>query len=426
MTVVASGNTTVGFIRRLVRELTASPGEQQLSTQYLDETLNNVYGNDFPYAIKLDQMRSVYEFYTQPYIDRYPLDVNYNQGVRGPMYVDGVLGYFGKDRQEYFAMWPKWPSLFNQFGSNSLQGGITLVSQANPALVTSANHGLTTGQTVYIYNITGMIELNNASHTVTVVNTDQFSLGVDSSLYSAYVSGGTWNLTPVTFGFTIPGPIISKEVVIGGSDVNGNPITISDDGKGNLQLITSNPVVSIPPQTTNPSLPGMYNVNTQNPGLNNVVNVGAVNYVTGVVAFTNPLPLLPGTTLTVRASQYQPGRPYSLLFWNNEFTIRPIPKHVHKVTIETYLTPVQFMESTDNPILNQWAFYLGYLTAAEILRRRQDLAGLAAVMEGVKRQEALVLERQGTEEINQRNATIFSSSTPGQGNQYGSQGWGGY
>jgi hypothetical protein len=36
-------------------------------------------------------------------------------------------------------------------------------------------------------------------------------------------------------------------------------------------------------------------------------------------------------------------------------------------------------------------------------------------MEGFKRQEALALERQGTEEINQRNATIFSSTTPNQG-----------
>jgi hypothetical protein len=52
------------------------------------------------------------------------------------------------------------------------------------------------------------------------------------------------------------------------------------------------------------------------------------------------------------------------------------------------------------------------------------MAGVANLMEGFKRQEALVLERQGTEEINSRNATIFASSQ-GNGNGYPNQ-WGGY
>ena len=38
------------------------------------------------------------------------------------------------------------------------------------------------------------------------------------------------------------------------------------------------------------------------------------------------------------------------------------------------------------------------------------MEGLANVMEGFKRQEALVLERQGTEEINSRNNTIYSGT----------------
>ncbi len=83
------------------------------------------------------------------------------------------------------------------------------------------------------------------------------------------------------------------------------------------------------------------------------------------------------------------------------------------------------MLTTDDPILSQWSQYLSYGTAIEILRRRQDMAGVANLMEGFKRQEGLVLERQGTEEINSRNRTVFSGSTPSQGwNQ--SWTWGGY
>jgi len=411
MSAVAPANSTVAFIRTTIRELCGAPGESQLTTAYIDQTLNNFYTTDFPYAIKLDQMRSVYTFYTQPNIDRYPLDVNYNQGVRTPMYVDGIQGNFFKDRSEFYAIWPRFPTKF-QRGQSSLTAGISSITQAILAVVTSAAHGLSTGNTVYITGVEGMTELNGNSYSVTVINANTYSIAVDSTAFTAYVSGGTWYLTPILFSFMLPGPLLSKEVVIGGVDIEGVSFAIADNGEGDLQLQSPNAVVSVPLQTTNPAVPGMYNRNTRNPGLINVTNVGTVDYVTGQMAFTNPLPLQVGTQLTIFATQYQPGRPLSMLFWNNEFTLRPVPKLIHKVEIETYLTPVQFMLSTDNPILNQWAQYLAYGVSAEILRRRQDMAGLANVMEGFRRQEALVLERQATEEIGQRNSTLFSGSTP--------------
>lgn len=428
MSVVAQANNTYQNIELIVRELTASPSQQALSSTYIQQLLNQLYNSDFPYAIKLDQMRSVYTFFTQPYIDRYPLDVNYNQGVRAPFYVEGIQGYFSKDRDEFYRTWPRCPTLFNM-GASSASGSITAVTQANPAVVTAPNHGLSTGNTVYISNIGGMTQLNGNSYMVTVVDANDFTINVNSTGFSAYTTGGTWTLTPVAFNFTIPAPFLSKEVTVGGVDINNNPISINDDGYGNLYLQTPNPVVSVPLYgsvypTTSPQagmpVPGMYNRNLYNPGLNKQTLVGSVNYQTGAFAFTNPLPLLPGTTLTIWVSQYQTGRPYSLLFWNNEFTIRPVPKLIHKCEIEVYLTPVQFMLTTDSPILNQWVQYLGYLTAREILRRRQDLEGVANLEEGFKRQEGLVLERQATEEINQRNRTIFSGS----GNMMnGNNGW---
>ena len=287
-------------------------------------------------------MRSVYTFYTRPNIDRYPLDVNYNQGVRAPMYVEGVQGNFFKDRNEFYNMWPRWPTKFQQ-----AVGSIT-----------------------------------------------------------------------TAFTFTIPGPFLSKEVVVGCTDSSGNAVSIADDGNGNLQLQVPNSVVSVPLQTLNPVVPGMYNVNTRNPGLIQVTNIGTVDYVTGVFTINFTLAGITavlGQLMTVFVSQYTTGRPFSLMFWNNEFTVRPVPSEIHKIEIETYLTPVQFLQTTDNPIVNQWWKYLAYLAAAEILRDRQDMDGVAALMEGLQRQESLVLERQGTDEIGQRNATVFASSVQSQG-----------
>src|SRR5258708_1517194 len=112
---IAPPDSTINAIRLKIRRLIASPSEQQITTDTIDQAINIFYQNDFAYAIKLDQMRSVYTFYTSPYQSQYPLNVNFNQGIRAPIYVDGIQGYFFKDRSEFFKMWPRWPTLSKPF-----------------------------------------------------------------------------------------------------------------------------------------------------------------------------------------------------------------------------------------------------------------------------------------------------------------------
>lgn len=68
---------------------------------------------------------------------------------------------------------------------------ITAITQANPAQVTIAGHGYSNGDQVYIADAGGMDELNNGWFTVTVVDVDNFTIGVDSTGYTAYSTGGT-------------------------------------------------------------------------------------------------------------------------------------------------------------------------------------------------------------------------------------------
>ncbi len=351
MSSVSPGDSTVAFIRLKVRRLTASSSESVIPTALIDQYINNVILNDLPYSIKLDQQRSVYTFFTQPYIDRYPLDVNYNQGVRAPVYVEGIQGSFFKDRQQFYNLWPRFPTKFQPISGDG---------------------------------------------------------------------------SKTDFTFTIPGPFLSREVVLGGVDVNGNAISVNDDGFGNLRLQVPNPVVSKPleynPPISNPAVPGMKNLNTGNPGLDNVNTqtldpslaaydgIGNVDYVTGVFNINFPVAPASGQNMNLWVSQYVTGRPYCLLFWNNEFTIRPVPKIIHKVEVETYLTPVQFLMTSDTPILSQWAQYVAYLAAQEILRDRQDMAGVQALEEGKIRQEELVLQRQSVEDIFTPNVQLWTST----------------
>jgi len=93
-------------------------------------------------------------------------------------------------------------------GAPVYQGVITGITAANPCVVTDATHGLTTGQIIRITDLgsdmpvaRGMDQLNNKRFKVVVINVNSFSLqdpisgaDIDSTLYTAYVTGGRWTL----------------------------------------------------------------------------------------------------------------------------------------------------------------------------------------------------------------------------------------
>lgn len=68
---------------------------------------------------------------------------------------------------------------------------ITDITQANPGEVTTdLNHGYETGDEVTIEDVVGMTAVNGVTFTVTVIDEKTFTLGVNTSGYGAYVSGG--------------------------------------------------------------------------------------------------------------------------------------------------------------------------------------------------------------------------------------------
>ena len=72
---------------------------------------------------------------------------------------------------------------------------VTAATNANPCQVTITGHGFTNGDKVVFHNIGGMTQLNftngSTGYTVTVVDTNNITIGVDSTAYGTYTSGGT-------------------------------------------------------------------------------------------------------------------------------------------------------------------------------------------------------------------------------------------
>lgn len=382
---VEQADSTYTAIEKKVRRLTASASDSALPSAEIQQAVNTFYNQDFPYAIKIDQQRAVYKFFTIPNVDRYPVDVNNYMGFRSPVYFEGIQGNFFKNRDQLYNLYPRYPTKFQPVGGD--------------------------GERVHF----------------------PFSLFNNSSSPFPQPNGG----------------ILSTQVVIGGIDVDGKPIRIVDDGggvadttgiasnttSGRLLFIKTNQVgdnvyldgsnaqhPAIPPTSPIGQPVPPFNQSTPYPPSPLTQQYcGTVNYVTTEIDVTFPVAPAAGTMINVWAATYQPGRPYNLLFWNNEFTIRPVPDNVYMVEVEAFQTPVQFMLTTNHPVLNQWWQYIAYGAACEIMRERQDNEGLANLLEGFRRQEALVLERQSIEEIGQPNITLFNSTQTGYG--YG-VGWG--
>ena len=68
---------------------------------------------------------------------------------------------------------------------------ISALTQANPGNVTATGHGFSTGDKVFLSGVAGMTQVNNLTYTVTFVDANNFTIGTNTSGFSAYSAGGT-------------------------------------------------------------------------------------------------------------------------------------------------------------------------------------------------------------------------------------------
>ena len=101
---------------------------------------------------------------------------------------------------------------------------ISAITQASPGVLTTATHGYSTGDVVYIQSIVGMTELNNLYFKVVVISSTTFSLkdmdgtAIDTTSYTAWSSGGT-----VKRAHNYPGCVTYVQQRLGLGSTKNNP-----------------------------------------------------------------------------------------------------------------------------------------------------------------------------------------------------------
>ena len=105
-------------------------------------------------------------------------------------------------------------------------GVITGATKDNPCVITDVAHDLSTGMSIDIDNVVGMTELNGNRYKVTVLTADTFSLNVDSTGFTTYVSDGDWTRVELiypedSYVVGVPAPAAAPTATL----VAGTPVT---------------------------------------------------------------------------------------------------------------------------------------------------------------------------------------------------------
>lgn len=120
---------------------------------------------------------------------------------------------------------------------------------------------------------------------------------------------------------------------------------------------------------------------------------GSLNYTTGAftVSFTNP----PAASATIYAKYqgYMGNRPQGVMFFENVFTLRPVPDQVYQIRMQGYTVPTLLTASGDTPEQQEWGPCIAYGASVEIFSDRGDEQGVQSAYQKLKRYEGVALSR---------------------------------
>ena len=198
-------------------------------------------------------------------------------------------------------------------------------------------------------------------------------------------------------GATSGAPITQNQVSITTVDSSIAPMTVQDDPQtnvlGNLVTVAILPVV-----------------------------VGTINYLTSAYDVTFPAPPGPGAVIQAQVKPYQASIPIAMLFYDTQFTFRPIPDKAYRITMDAFIRPTALLSDSDVPGLDEFWQYIAYGASKKVFEDRMDLDSVEQIMPEFKIQERLCLRRTIVQKTNQRTSTIYTNNGYGEG--WGYNFWG--
>lgn len=350
---------TLNDIITKVRKITARPSTAQISNSEIIAYINTFYVFDMPEHLRLESLRYNYEFTTTANIPVYDFPTDIYLTSMPPVYIAGYESYMTQSRQNFFRINPEL---------NFLQ------------------------QSVYTGN--GTAGPYTGQFLINLPIIPGFKQNPPGAYSSSAVAGQdvpasrlNWNVVVSSLG--TPDPISGI----------APSITLVDDGLGNLWDPSD--------LSTNPTFPNAAR--------------GSINYITGAINIFDPgtnvnhgfKSIIPtGNQINVTYIPYVASRPQSVVFFQDQFILYPIPDQAYTVSFEAYKYPIAFDGTLNvSPQLREWWQLLAYGAADKIFSDNADFENLAKFRPLLQEQMDLVQRRTIVQQTAERTSTIYTEQS---------------
>ena len=352
--------TNLQAIRNKFRRMTGRLQSTEITDAQIDEYINTFYLYDLPEHLRTIDLRVEYDFFTTPNVDTYDFPRNDYTDMHPPVYVAGYEAMLYQDRTSFYRAY------------TSLDFIQTITT----------GDGATTTFSGFLTN-TPVLRGHNQNPP------------------GAYFGSGTNPFGDPAITSTVLSTI-TPEVIFSSVDANNNPIIVGDTGiifttgasagNGTLMTLPTNPAARafIQPITTN-----------------------FVNYATGEFSVVFPTAPQAGANINAEYFSYANSQPQSVLFFQNQFVLRPIPNATYKVSCEAYRLPT-FLAAGEDPRLKEMWQLLAFGGALKCMADSGDMESYANYFPLYKEQENLILRRTLAQLTNQRSNTIYQQQTTNQ------------
>lgn len=429
------------------RKLTGSTNSFQITDSQIITYMNSFYLYDLPAKFRSLKLKDFYTFTTNVGQATYPFNSELYTTVDQPCYVDKRETKFYTDPWQFYGVNFNWQQIDTFATGNGTVGAtsgvITGITNATSAVVTSANHGLVSGISILINNVVGMTQVNGNTYTITVLTVNTFSLNVNSTAFGIYSSGGNW-FTSAYNGFTIAKPLIPSvnndpgDLVTNpannlktGSNLNfpmgriqnllisantfdtstgiGNTQNVTDDGQGNLIQIFQTNTLTGQQQTQEYGWTYYRQYASATP---NSAGGAIINYQTGQISglsFAQPIPA--GTPIKIAYNPKVFSIPLSILFYQNSFTLAPVPDAGYTVELTCYRQPIKALlaaSQNGNPELSEWWEIVAVGAAKKIFEDRLDSDGVMYIDKMLKERYDIIETRTYAQLGQKRIYTIYT------------------
>ena len=147
--------------------------------------------------------------------------------------------------------------------------------------------------------------------------------------------------------------------------------------------------------------------------------INSVNYITGQITITWNIVIPAGNVITVKYVPYVASRPLGILYYDNKFTLRPVPDQSYKIQMQSYIQPFAVSaldvpeeystaDTAATPLLNNYFQLLAYGASLKIFADSLEMENYQAVRPLYDEQMRLA-DRKTLMQIKiQRTQTIYS------------------